>query len=278
MRSRLRAFLLPLLVLAVLVDAPTAVAAQAATSKPQAPTTPAVKPPVGDTSRTSLDWPGAYTGVLPCADCEGIETTITLSVDLTYTLRTRDVGKQASAQERKGRFTWDDAGATITLLDAGAGPSTYQVGERQLTQLDMGGKRITGALAPRYVLQQAPPTPAAPPAALVAAARWRLVELSGKPVAKAADENRQPHLAFTREGHRVTGFAGCNRITGGFEFRPPNMLYFTGVAATRMMCPDMSVEDALMKALRSTDTITLTADSLVLNRGKAEPLARFEAK
>ena len=32
-------------------------------------------------SRNSLDWNGVYKGVLPCADCEGIETVITLLND-----------------------------------------------------------------------------------------------------------------------------------------------------------------------------------------------------
>ncbi len=30
----------------------------------------------GDNSQNSLDWPGTYTGTLPCADCEGIKTEI----------------------------------------------------------------------------------------------------------------------------------------------------------------------------------------------------------
>ena len=29
-------------------------------------------------SRNALTWYGVYTGVIPCADCEGIETSITL--------------------------------------------------------------------------------------------------------------------------------------------------------------------------------------------------------
>ena len=36
-----------------------------------------------DSSATSLDWEGVYRGVVPCADCEGIVTTITLRRDGT---------------------------------------------------------------------------------------------------------------------------------------------------------------------------------------------------
>ena len=42
---------------------------------------------VSDTDRShnsmnSLDWEGIYTGLLPCADCEGIQTVIKLNRDL----------------------------------------------------------------------------------------------------------------------------------------------------------------------------------------------------
>ena len=33
----------------------------------------------GDNSKTSVDWVGKYEGTLPCADCEGIKTTLTLN-------------------------------------------------------------------------------------------------------------------------------------------------------------------------------------------------------
>ncbi len=38
------------------------------------------------TSQNSLDWAGVYEGVLPCADCPGIQTRLTLSRDETYEL------------------------------------------------------------------------------------------------------------------------------------------------------------------------------------------------
>lgn len=41
-------------------------------------------PPDGHSSRTSLDWAGRYSGVLPCASCPGIETVVTLNNDGTF--------------------------------------------------------------------------------------------------------------------------------------------------------------------------------------------------
>jgi len=50
-----------------------------------------------DNSLTSLDWPGIYRGVLPCADCEGIETEIKINADLTYVISSTYLGKNEEA-------------------------------------------------------------------------------------------------------------------------------------------------------------------------------------
>ncbi len=107
-----------------------------------------------DNSMNSLDWDGIYKGVTPCADCEGIETSLTLSKDNTYVLTTKYLGKSAKTKEMKGTFTWNTEGNTITLSTITNGPNQFFVGENQLTQLDMSGKKITGALAEKYILKK----------------------------------------------------------------------------------------------------------------------------
>jgi uncharacterized lipoprotein NlpE involved in copper resistance len=113
--------------------------------------------PVGDSSRTSLDWPGSYEGVLPCASCEGISTRLVLNGDGTYLLETQYLGEQEAGAEPKvfeerGSFSWNTSGGAIQL-ESGA---WYQVGENQLFMLDREGKRITGALADHYRLGKQP--------------------------------------------------------------------------------------------------------------------------
>jgi uncharacterized lipoprotein NlpE involved in copper resistance len=104
-------------------------------------------------SRTSLDWNGTYKGIVPCADCEGIETEISLSLDMTYTIRTRYLGKgDRKVFEEKGKFSWIEGGSIITLLGIQNGPTKYQVGENRLTQLDLNGNKIVAALAKKYIL------------------------------------------------------------------------------------------------------------------------------
>lgn len=105
-------------------------------------------------SRISLDWWGRYFGVLPCADCEGIETVVVLNQDNTFVLRTVYLGKgDGTPFETTGEFAWNDAGSIVTLDGLHNRPRQYIVGEGTLTQLDMAGQRITGRLADRYVLK-----------------------------------------------------------------------------------------------------------------------------
>ncbi len=107
-------------------------------------------------SRISLDYEGVYYGVLPCADCEGIETEITLNEDLTYKIRSRYLGESDSTYIREGGFSWDKSGSKITLknIDNTIGSNRYMVGENKLIKLDMSGNRIEGDIESEYILQK----------------------------------------------------------------------------------------------------------------------------
>lgn len=105
------------------------------------------------TSENSLDWAGTYQGVIPCADCPGIETTIVLNEDGTFTKVTVYQDKKDGKFEDKGTFTWDKTGSIVTLK-VGDDATQYQVREGSLLMLDTEGKEITGELADKYYLQQ----------------------------------------------------------------------------------------------------------------------------
>lgn len=108
--------------------------------------------PDGSTAQNSLDVVGTYKGVVPCADCEGIETSVMLHADNTYMLHTSYLGKSGGkGLDLNGNFKWID-GFTIELEGVTNAPSRYFVSENKLIQLDMQGKRIEGELAEKYVL------------------------------------------------------------------------------------------------------------------------------
>jgi uncharacterized lipoprotein NlpE involved in copper resistance len=104
-------------------------------------------------SRNSLDWPGTYAGVMPCADCPGIETRLTLQLDGRYELSTRYQDRQVAAQTVQGKFSWDAAGNIITLDAAGAGQQ-FRVGENRLLQLNRDGSSPSWDTPSRVLTRQ----------------------------------------------------------------------------------------------------------------------------
>lgn len=106
-------------------------------------------------SQNALDWQGTYKGTTPCASCEGIETEITLSNDLTFVIKTKYLGKgDGKIFEEKGTLTWNETGSIVVLNDLKEQPNQFKVGENTLTQLDMNGAIITGELAAMYILKK----------------------------------------------------------------------------------------------------------------------------
>lgn len=113
--------------------------------------------PVGDTSKTSLDYLGTYEGVLPTASGEGRKINITLADDSLYTMVSSYVGKNLPEDKESGIFRWNAEGTQITLLGDEL-PNRYQVGENQLIALDMDGKKVEGPLADMQILKKISPT------------------------------------------------------------------------------------------------------------------------
>jgi len=214
-------------------------------------------------SQLSLDWAGTYIGVVPCADCPGLEMRVTLNQDGTYTMVRRYIDKDVKAFETKGTFQWNEAGSAITLTDLRDKIIThFFVGENQLTLLDMEGNVITGELANNYILSKIDPS--------LIGNRWRLVELNGRPVEK------QDAFLILGQDNRVSGNLGCNTFTGTYNLKPGNRIEFSQVVATLKMCLDMEVEDGFKKVLEMTDNYNVSVNGLSLNRARMAPLARFE--
>jgi len=104
-------------------------------------------------ARNSLDYDGVYEGVVPCADCAGIDTRIEIDQEGNYSLEVQYLGKDDDTVHRfEGTYVWNDAGSTITLGGVEDRPNQFFVAENRLIQLDMDGNRITGELADEYIL------------------------------------------------------------------------------------------------------------------------------
>jgi copper homeostasis protein (lipoprotein) len=223
----------------------------------------------GHSSRTSLDWAGTYSGVLPCASCPGIETVVTLHADGRYRLSQLYLDEHQTPLEHDGRFVWDTNGSHVTLDTGSSEAQHYQVGENLLIRLDREGRRIEGALAGHYVLHKHSHDPA------IEDQRWQLIELRGRPIAAGSANNAG--LTLRAADALVSGNASCNSFSAHYVITSGRRIRFDRHMATTMMaCADMDLEVEFFEVLRMTDNYTVGDDgTLGLNRARMAPLARF---
>ena len=90
-------------------------------------------------AQNSLDWAGVYEGLLPCADCEGIQTKLTLNDDGAYTLEEHYVknNKQLNPSKISGQFSFDPQQRSLIRLDEHADKRTFFVGENFVEARDI---------------------------------------------------------------------------------------------------------------------------------------------
>jgi uncharacterized lipoprotein NlpE involved in copper resistance len=114
------------------------------------PDTPAAQAPV--TYKKVIT--AAYSGVIPCADCDGVETNLTLFADTTFELHSAYLGKNPK----------DTAGLNSTItgvfmmhsdtVHLEGVRSRYLKTDAALFQLDKTGKIMTGKKAEKYELKK----------------------------------------------------------------------------------------------------------------------------
>lgn len=213
-------------------------------------------------SKNSLDWAGTYTGTLPCADCSGIVTKISINDDLTYTKQIKYLGKSEDFITKKGNFTWDEIGSNITIDE-----KTYMVGENTLIQLNKQNENIKGALATQYVLGKIAIDK------MLTDVQWELIELEGQVIEK--ENNTIPYFTLNSSSDDITGNAGCNNFHGNFMLKHGNRISFTKLASTQKLCFNTPYETPLLKVLETADNYTIKNDTLSLNKARMAPLAKF---
>jgi heat shock protein HslJ len=250
----------------------------------------------------TLNFQGTYKGILPCADCEGLEMIICLNENNTYAIQSQYLGKGNKIFEQHGTFTWNKTGSVVIFEGIDNAPNQYAVEKNTLTQLDLEGKLITGNLANKYRLtkQKESPEAATPsntekpiinlnnkivsqtvikevnPAVgkvTLAETKWKLTKLYGKRI-----KHQGAALYFLKlnsKDGRYSAYAGCNTIGGNYVMPSPAAISFSNSIATMMVCDKMDVERRFSKMLGETDSYSLQDNILQLKKGKKEVLATF---
>lgn len=230
----------------------------------------------GDTSENSLDWAGTYQGVIPCASCEGIQTTLTLNQDGSYLLSSTYLGEApGEVFEQSGSFQWDAAGQVVKLQHSET-PVFFRVEENAARQLDLEGQRITGPLADHYRLSKVTAETAASNNAIVGFTDidWQLTELQGEVVAP----DKGVYIHFVADGS-VYGYSGCNQFSGSWQ-QENQRLVLEQLAVTMRACtePLMQLEQVFLAQLAVADNYSQANSNLSLNKARMAPLARFTVK
>lgn len=222
----------------------------------------------GHNAQNSLDWAGTYSGVEPCASCEGIRAVLKIGEDGKYQLTSEYLGVEDAVTDSKtGTFKWKD-GNTIELsgFAASEGSALFKVEENRLRHLDMKGNIIKGALADNYILTKTGNLE-------VEDRKWQLIELNGKKI----DGNPEGfYIIFNSESGMISAKAGCNTINIPYTIENQYRLVTGNGISTSMACADMETEKQLKEVIQMADNISFGNGRLSLNKGRMAPLAVFE--
>ena len=205
-----------------------------------------------------FEWTGTYKGQVSDEGKE-IITVLNLQDDLTYRLQTAATDAKDSVTESSGSFSWNKD--EIVLKDSKASSkTTFKANKNSLQEV---GKTVpllkidTETITDKY---------------------WKLIEINGKLVTWNESFRREPSLILRNKERLVTGNSGCNTFFGTFEIDPAvNLIKFSQMASTMMMCLDMEIEDAMKSVFERVNNYTLSPDGKYLSLNHARmALARFE--
>lgn len=89
---------------------------------------------------------------------------------------------------------------------------------------------------------------------------WRVTAINGQP-----NSNEGVQFVFDLPEKKIHGNAGCNIINGEISIDPDvtNSVQFSNIASTRMMCPDIATETAVLVALEETEKAFAKSDDTV---------------
>ena len=107
--------------------------------------------------------------------------------------------------------------------------------------------------------------------------RWFFKKLYGEDAGTGAGGDAA-HITLQGAEPRVSGFAGCNQISGAYEIEG-NALSFSKMAMTMRACPEgMDLEREVAKALEATKSYQLSGSMLRLMANDGAIIAELEAE
>lgn len=98
---------------------------------------------------------------------------------------------------------------------------------------------------------------------------WNIIEINGSVVVPTPGQEF-PYIGFNSQSGRVYGHSGCNRLMGSYDTNAkPGQLELQPMGTTRMMCPDMTVEQNILTALAQVKKVKKMEDGQIALCGKS---------
>ncbi len=106
---------------------------------------------------------------------------------------------------------------------------------------------------------------------------WKLKSLNGKKVKKEKNQEKDIFFTLNTKDNNVSGFAGCNTISGNYKLEDDNKIYFSQMISTMMACPDLEFNEwEYLKVFENAVTYRIRGHKLELFGNNKAPLAVFE--
>jgi hypothetical protein len=104
----------------------------------------------------SLEFHGVFYGYLPCKDCDGIKTTLSLKQNNNYLLVTQPAKESSKEFYEKGKYSWNDENHTVVLTSRNdSSIRQYRIkDEGTLILLNSDGTQMTRDKAESYTLRR----------------------------------------------------------------------------------------------------------------------------
>lgn len=93
-------------------------------------------------ARQKLQWAGVYQGIFPCSNCEGIATMLKINPDMSFVLRTRELGREDIDNKSEGKFVWLKDNSHIQLQGTET-QRIFRVGNGFIELMGNNGKPVT---------------------------------------------------------------------------------------------------------------------------------------
>jgi|GEM_PF-6451612 len=230
-------------------------------------------------NKNIIDWVGTYSGLLPCDDCRGIQTTVNIKEGLFIEVTSLYLNKAKTTKATSAKFNWDQVQNIISFNDQNDQLIRIRLEDQQITYLVDGYENLEEDIAKQYVLKKGIP--------YLEGRYWQATEVMGislnsEESEMAEESNKKDVFLLLKSNGEFSASGGCNQMFGKIEISSKNLLKFSKIAMTEMACDFENYDQQLNDAFSQADSYIILEESksneyleMHLMIGKRAPLAKF---